>query len=127
MSSRLSVLVVEDHQDLRDFYSLALRLEGFTVREAADGWEALRMIDSQPPDVLVLDLMMPGLNGLSVQREIAAQAATRDIPIVIVTASDWQVRGVNVACVLRKPIDPDTLVIAVRGCIGRVLPRSEPS
>lgn len=113
------ILVVEDNADLRRLFRTALTMAGFDVDEAADGLDALRIIESRVPDLVVLDLMLRSLDGVSVQQELAARAITREIPIVVVTGSSLDVSGVNVSCVLRKPIMPDQLVETVRHCIVR--------
>ena len=96
----------------------ALSLSGFDVLEASDGIDALHLIDHHPPDLVVLDLGLQRLDGISVQQELAAQAVTRDIPIVIVTGSDAVVSGANVACLLRKPVWPDVLLRTIRECLA---------
>jgi CheY-like chemotaxis protein len=88
------------------------------VREAGDGYDALRIVDQHPPDLVVLDLLLPTISGMAVQQEIAAQVVTRDIPIVIVTGSTLRVDETQVACVLRKPVMPDALVAAVYRCLN---------
>ena len=113
------ILVVEDDTDLRRLFRTALAMAGYVVEEAADGLEALRAIENRPPDLVVLDLMLHALDGLSVQQELAARAFTSNIPVVIVTGSTLEVGGENVACVLRKPVMPDRLVRTVRQCLVR--------
>ena len=113
------LLVVEDNTDLRRLFRTTLSMAGYHVDEAADGLEALRMIENRAPDLVVLDLMLHSLDGVSVQQELAARAITSNIPIVIVTGSDLDVDGANVACLLRKPVDPDKLVRTVKHCLIR--------
>jgi len=96
---------------------MALSIAGYHVEEAGDGLEALQLVENHPPDLVVLDLLLRSLDGLSVQQELASRALTRRIPIVIVTGSDLDTRGLEVACVLRKPISPDELVRTVRQCL----------
>jgi DNA-binding response OmpR family regulator len=117
VGNRQIILIVEDDADLRRVWRLALQLEGFEVEEAGDGIMALRRLDNHPPDLVVLDLGLPALGGLSVQQEIAAHAVTRDIPIVIVTGSPDDLSAVDVSCVLRKPIGPEQLIATVRRCL----------
>jgi DNA-binding response OmpR family regulator len=117
VSNQRHVLIVDDDADLRRVWKLALNLDGFDVEEAGDGIEALRRIEERVPDLVVLDLGLPMLGGLSVQQEIAAHAVTRQIPVVIVTASTDDLSGVAVPCILRKPITPDELAHAVRVCL----------
>jgi DNA-binding response OmpR family regulator len=117
--ARQRVLVVEDDGDLRRMFRTALSLSGFEVLEAPDGIDALQLIEHDQPDLVVLDLTLQRLDGISVQQELAARAITCHIPIVIVTASDADVTGANVACLLRKPVWPDVLVRIVRDCLAR--------
>jgi two-component system response regulator MprA len=111
------ILIVEDDDDLRRFFRTALTVAGYEVHEAADGVDALRHVDNDPPDLVVLDLMLRALDGVSVQQELAARALTRHIPIVVVTGSALELTGLNVACVLRKPVVPDELVKTVATCL----------
>lgn len=115
---RQTILVVEDDEDLRRLFRTALSLAGYDVVEAGDGMEALRWIDHSPPDLVILDLLLPGLSGLVVQQEIAAQVVTRQIPIVVITGSTLDADGMNVACFLRKPVSPDQLIETVRSCLA---------
>jgi two-component system, chemotaxis family, chemotaxis protein CheY len=119
-----TILIVDDDHDLRRMYRAALVLDGYRVDEAADGFEALRYIEGHAPDLMVLDVEMPRLDGLSVQKEIAANAFTRHIPIVIVTGSGIPLKNVSVACVLRKPVAPDDLAGAVTACLSNRAPDS---
>ncbi len=117
MRAQRRVLIVEDDAPARRMYRVALSFAGFEVVEADDGMAALRQIDQHPPDIVVLDLLLPNVSGLVVQQEIAAHAHTRNIPIVVVTGSDLDVDRLDVPCVLRKPVLPDRLVEAVRSCL----------
>jgi len=92
----------------------AIHFAGFIVREAGDGPAALHMIDDDPPDLVVLDLLLPTLDGLSVLSEMAAHGHTRHIPVVIVTGSTLNVDPRDVSCVLRKPVSPGRLIAAIQ-------------
>jgi CheY-like chemotaxis protein len=122
VSLRKVILLVEDDEELRRMFRTSLLLEGYDVLEAGDGLEALMRIDRQPPDLIVLDLMLPSLSGVAVRQEIAGHALTRDIPIVIVTGSAMNVDYLEVECVLRKPVAPEELVTAVKRCFHRGSP-----
>jgi DNA-binding response OmpR family regulator len=111
------ILVVEDDADLRRMYRTALMLAGYDVHDVAVGMDALRYIDLELPDLIVLDLMLPDISGLVIRQEIAAHAHTRRVPIVIVTGATLDLSSVNVACVLRKPVTSDELVRVVQNCI----------
>ena len=102
---------------LRLLWRTTLRYEGYDIIEAGDGIEALQYLEQHRPDLVVLDLGLPRLDGLSVQQEIAAQASTQQIPVVIVTASPDDLSQVDVPCVLRKPVTTDELLAAVRRCL----------
>jgi DNA-binding response OmpR family regulator len=117
MRAAKRILVVEDDADLRRLFRTALSIAGYHVEEAGDGLDALHLVENHPPDLVVLDLLLRALDGLSVQQELASRALTRRIPIVIVTGSGIDTSGLEVACVLRKPISPDELVRTVRQCL----------
>lgn len=110
--------MVEDDVPLRRMYRQELALAGFDVSEAGDGFEALRHIELEKPDAIVLDLMLPGVDGFAVLQELAAQAATRHIPVIVVTGTPQNVDYLDVACILRKPASPGELVIAVHRCLA---------
>jgi two-component system, OmpR family, response regulator MtrA len=117
MPTGQTVLVVEDDEHLRHFYRTALTMSGFQVREARSGFEALRMLDSSPVDIVVLDLMLPGVDGYVVRQELAAHPFMRSVPVVIVTGAGGDLDYLDVPCVLRKPISADQLLHAVRRCL----------
>src|SRR5919106_2600871 len=126
------ILLVEDDIELRRLYRTALLLEGFAVEEAGDGVSALQMIEDEAPDLIVLDIGLPTLSGVSVQQELATDAQTQSIPILVVTGSHVAV-DLPDECVLRKPVSPERFVEEVRRClhatharerqVGRVLER----
>lgn len=113
----VSVLVVEDNADLRNLFRVALRIAGFNVREAADGYHALVSIEESPPSVVVLDLGLPRVSGFNVLDEIRER---RDLPqpaVVVVTGME-DVADLD-APILRKPVEPSVLVSAVRRALRR--------
>ena len=119
MSARAKVLVVEDDHPLRHFYRTVLSMAGFEVSEARSGYEALQSIGSDPPGIIVLDLGLPGFSGLTVLEDLAAQAHTRHIPVVIVTGQTGPaIEHLDADCLLTKPISADQLVGAVRKCLA---------
>lgn len=116
----MNVLIVEDDPSLRSFYRAMLQLEGFDVTAVEDGIDALRQIELDPPDAIVLDLGLPRLGGRDVQREIRGRMDTRRIPIVIVTGEPVDdLDRSECACILRKPLEPQLLITAVRDCVRR--------
>ena len=118
MSRQQRVLIVEDDPDWRRLLRNALMLAGYDVQEARGGFEALRRLDSAPPDLVVLDLGLPGIDGYAVRDELAAHVHTREIPVVIITASTDDLASLTVNCVLRKPVTPSAVVDAVAKCLG---------
>jgi two-component system phosphate regulon response regulator PhoB len=114
---RKTVLIVEDDPGTRQFFRLALSFGGFDVLEARGGFEALRMLDAHPADVVVLDLGLPGFGGEDVRKELESKAETRNIPVVIATGSPDDLSHIHADCILRKPIAPDELVATVRRCL----------
>jgi chemosensory pili system protein ChpA (sensor histidine kinase/response regulator) len=120
---RPTVLLVEDDRATREMYEYALRLAGFAVKVAADGLTALRFLEQDIPDVMVLDLDLPHVSGSDVQQEVVAHAETSAIPIVVVTGTEWNAPA-GVVQVLRKPITTDALIDAVQRAIS---PPDDPS
>src|SRR5512134_1013244 len=82
-NASLSILVVDDEHTIREVIRRYLERDGFTVREAADGHAALAEIEVHPPDLVVLDLMLPGVDGLTVTRRIRQHSS---VPIIMLTA-----------------------------------------
>jgi len=119
---RRRILIVEDDADLRRMFRHALTFAGFDVQEVGDGLAALRAIEADRPHGIVLDLGLPLVSGHTVLQDVAAQAHTRQIPVVVVTGQPGDHDGLEVACVLRKPVSPDELVIVVRRCLASGAP-----
>lgn len=109
--SRMTVLLVDDVSDGRDMYALYLQHVGVRTLTARDGRSALASVKAVRPDLIVLDLAMPGLTGWDVLREMKANPTTRDIPIVVLSgqrARDEALRsGADAYC--EKPCLPDKL------------------
>lgn len=114
------VLVVEDDTDLRRMFRAALTFEGYEVIQASDGLEALRQLDGGRIDCVVLDLGLPLVSGHVVLQEVAAQACTREVPVVVVvTGTPVSEEALpQAACVLAKPVTPERLVGTVRRCMA---------
>jgi DNA-binding response OmpR family regulator len=84
--SPASILVVEDEADLQELLRHNLKRHGFDVRSALDGQQALRAVAEQPPDLVVLDVMLPLIDGLEVCRRLRGDPATAHIPVIMLTA-----------------------------------------
>ena len=121
---RRSVLVVEDEKNIRDLVCLHLGVEGYTCVPVATGTEALDAVTKQPFDLIVLDLMLPGVDGLSVCRAVRRGTANRDVPILMLTArreeSD-KVLGLDSGAddYLTKPFGVRELLARVRALLRR--------
>jgi two-component system, OmpR family, phosphate regulon response regulator PhoB len=119
------VLVIDDEAPIRLLCRVNLEAEGVTVLEAADGSTGLAIARSQRPDVILLDVMMPGLDGWSVAEELLEDPLTRDIPVVFLTArADLRdrVRGIDLGGLdyITKPFNPVELATLVREVVGAV-------
>jgi len=111
-----TVLVVDDDRSARELISRGLAREGFRVITAANGEEALHLARSQRPDVISLDVLMPGMDGWTVLRSLKADPLTASIPVVIVSMLDDRDIGfaLGAADYLTKPFDRERLVAALR-------------
>ena len=123
------ILVVGDDPEVLDSYRAALRKAGFAAVGVKQGVGALRLVETQRPSAIVLDLGLPRLDGWEVQRAIKANPTTRDIPIIaIVSSGPEAVDPGSVTCLLKQPVDPDHLVVVVKHVVRQSLPpRAEAS
>ncbi|MFK4068736.1 response regulator [Streptomyces sp. NPDC029674] len=125
------VLVVDDNKVIRQLIRVNLELEGFEVVTAADGVECLDIVQQVQPDVITLDVVMPRLDGLRTAARLRADARTRDLPIVVVSAcTQYEVESgleVGVDAFLAKPFEPNELVDVIRQLVfgGRGMERGE--
>jgi two-component system, OmpR family, phosphate regulon response regulator PhoB len=122
--SKPLVLVVEDEAALVTMLRYNLEKQGFRVEEAADGQEALTRIAETQPDLVLLDWMLPVLSGLEVCRQIRRRSATRDLPVIMVTARTEEqdtVRGLNTGAddYITKPFTMDALLARMRALLRR--------
>ncbi|MDE2582425.1 MAG: phosphate regulon transcriptional regulator PhoB [Rhodospirillales bacterium] len=123
-ATRPLVLVVEDEAALATMLRYNLEKQGFRVEEAADGQEALTRIAESQPDLVLLDWMLPALSGLEVCRQIRRRPATRDLPVIMVTARTEDqdaVRGLNTGAddYITKPFNTEALVARMRALLRR--------
>lgn len=113
--SRATVLVVEDFEDNRFMMRRLLEMSGYRVVEAVNGNQAVESAASESPDIILMDLSLPQLDGLAATRRIRAQEGPRKIPIVAVSAhdsADFHAEALAAGCneYVTKPIDFDQLV-----------------
>ena len=110
-----TILIAEDNEDLRGMLSEFLGAHGYSVLEAADGRAAVESAARERPDLVVMDLGMPGLDGLSAVAEIKRRDPARMPPVIIVSAYDqleYRTEAIAAGCVgfLTKPLDPPELL-----------------
>ena len=116
------ILVVDDEERNRRLLAAMLAAEGYATAEAADGTQALELARQNPPDLVLLDIMMPGMDGYEVARQLKADAATKAIPIVMVTALDdreSRLRGLQAGAeeFVTKPVDRSELRVRVKNLL----------
>jgi CheY-like chemotaxis protein len=109
----VTVLVVDDERDIREAVSEVLKDEGYAVVDARDGAEALDQLRAHHPAVVLLDLMMPGMNGWEFCAARNREPDLSRIPVIVISALG-RVSGVDAAAFLQKPFELDALVSAVR-------------
>src|SRR5262245_21127966 len=128
---RQRILIIEDERALTDVLSYNLQREGFEVTIVHEGKEGLRKAQMQLPDLILLDLMLPGLNGLEICRELRAGESTRKIPILMLTAKAEeidQVVGFSMGAddYVTKPFSIKVLVQRLKALQRRVAEEAEP-
>jgi len=119
-----TILVVEDEKDIRELVRFHLEQEGYTVREAESGEEALERVAGDRPALLILDIMLPGSDGLEVCRRLRATATTAAMPIVMLTAKAAEVDrvlGLEIGAddYITKPFSPRELIARVKAVLRR--------
>jgi two-component system, cell cycle response regulator DivK len=119
------ILVVDDYQDAREMYAEYLQFSGFRVAEARNGNEALEQAFALKPDLILMDLSLPGMDGWEATRQLKSDERTRHIPVVALTghalagASDGAKRA-GCDSFVTKPCLPDDLVVEVRRMLNAV-------
>jgi DNA-binding response OmpR family regulator len=118
-----SVLIVDDEPMARTLLRLMLVRAGFHVSEAENGFDALDKIESNRPDLMLLDVMMPGMDGFTVCREVRARQVTAELPIIMLSAKT-DIDSINKGLLagatkyLTKPISPEELTRHVKDALG---------
>ena len=123
----LKVLIVDDDSQLRSFLSefITTSIDGVVIKEAKDGFEAGRVVQAFRPDAMLLDLMMPGINGFSICRQLKEDPQTQSIVIIAMTGyfteeNVQRIKSVGAESCLSKPIDTDELVNILSGVCSRI-------
>lgn len=122
--ARQKILIVDDEKDILELVEYNLAKNGYEVTSAVTGEQAMDLASSQLPDMIVLDLMLPGVNGLDVCRTLKAQEKTRHIPIIMLTARGEEadiITGLELGAddYIPKPFSPRVLVARVRAALRR--------
>ncbi|MDQ5854635.1 MAG: response regulator transcription factor [Chloroflexota bacterium] len=117
----MKILIADDDLELRELIGFALRQAGYLVIQAAGGAEALRVFDDEQPDLVILDVNMPEMNGLEVCRRIRAEATTPIMMLTVRSSEEDQVQGLDTGAddYLTKPFSPRTLLPHVRALLRR--------
>ena len=124
MSLPPTILIVDDYPDALEMWGLYLRSTGFEVLTASNGVDALEVATEQLPDLVVLDLELPGKSGIEVATALRAQPSTRDIPLIAATGYSHSeqlelARRAGFDAILVKPCEPDALVKEIRRFLNR--------
>lgn len=122
--AQLSVLVIDDQENIIEFIKLGLKYEGFLVESAMDGQQGLDAAQRLIPELIILDVMLPGMDGLEVCRRLRANPTTQDIPILMLTAKDDvrdRIAGLDTGAddYLTKPFSFEELVARIRAILRR--------
>jgi len=127
------ILVVDDEPDIAALVAYHLARASYRVRTVLDGSEALRAVESQIPDLVVLDLMLPGLTGLDVLRELRRRPETAAVPVILLTARREErdrIEGLELGAddYVAKPFSPQELILRVGAVLRRITqsPHAEP-
>jgi two-component system, OmpR family, alkaline phosphatase synthesis response regulator PhoP len=124
------ILIVDDEQDIVELLSYNLEKEGFFTIKTYDGVSVFNIIATKKPDLIILDLMLPGMNGLDVCKKIRANPATADLPIIMLTAKGDEIDkiiGLEIGAddYMTKPFSVKELVARVRTVLRRMQDRPE--
>ena len=125
MTDTKKIMVVDDEEDIRELIVYNLKKDGFTVSSASDGEEALKQIRAGHFDLLVLDLMLPGIQGMELCRTVRNDPKTKDLPIIMLTAKGEEVDrilGLEIGAddYITKPFSPRELVARVKAVLRRM-------
>jgi two-component system, cell cycle response regulator DivK len=122
------VLVVDDSADIRELWRLWLNFWGFAVQEAQNGAEAVKKARLNPPDLVLMDLWMPVLDGLEATKQLKDDARTAHVPVVALSAQatapgEAEVADAGAEAFIQKPCDPEELLQHIRSAMTRLRPQ----
>jgi len=125
-----TILLVEDNEVNRRLAGFLLRSQGYQVREATTAAAAFEMVEKERPDLIVMDIQLPGMDGLEITRKLKEQPATADIPVVAVTSFAMKgdrEKALAAGCAgyVTKPIDKNTFIQEVAAHVGSKAKRED--
>jgi len=126
------IVVVEDEPDILEVLCYNLKREGYQVFDSLDGREGLSLIEQKVPDIVILDLMLPGIDGLEICRKLKSNIRTQHVPIIMVTAKGEEsdvVLGLGVGAddYIPKPFSPKELIARVKAVLRRGVKAEQPA
>ena len=126
-----TILIVEDERDIRELLAFTCKREGFAVLEAEDGAKAVALATEKTPDAILLDLMLPGMDGLSVCKALQKDAATAAIPVIMLTAKGEEIDRivgfeVGASDYVVKPFSTREVMLRIKAVLKRAAPGSRP-
>ncbi|MGH9555751.1 MAG: response regulator [Terriglobales bacterium] len=124
---RKRILIIEDDKDIRSLLRYDLEREGFRVSESEDGLDGLALVRKSPPDLLVLDLMLPRLSGLEICKQVRREQAGRHMPILVLSARSEEpdrIVGLELGAddYVTKPFSPRELIARIKALLRRADP-----
>ena len=119
-----NVMVVEDNEKNRKLMRVVLKAKGYNIIEASTGEEALNLLKNQKPDIILMDIQLPGIDGLTLIKQIKASVVTKDIPIIAVTAyamkgDEQKILDTGCNAYVSKPINTQELPLIVEKYIKK--------
>lgn len=126
--AKATIMVVEDDQDIRELISYNLGKEGYTVVPAESGEQALKLIETANPDIIILDIMLPGMDGIEVLRNLKQGSRHAAVPVIMATAKSEDsdiITGLELGAddYIAKPFSPKVLIARVRSLLRRTQSR----
>jgi two-component system, OmpR family, alkaline phosphatase synthesis response regulator PhoP len=130
MANNRRVFIIEDEQDISELMRFNLALEGYVVETFATGEAGFRTLEQRTPDILILDIMLPGMNGLEICKRLKENPATKSVPVIMVTAKGEEsdiVRGLELGAddYVTKPFSPKVLLARVDAVLRRSQKQNE--
>jgi len=122
MAENKKILFVDDEEDIREVVQIRLESNGYEVISAASGEEALEKIEKEKPDLLILDIMMPGMDGLTVLKKLRKSETNSTLPVLVLTAKRKKMIGdlfelENIQGFIEKPFDSQVLLDLIKKAV----------